>query len=240
MGIWGKLIGGTSGFALGGPLGGLLGGIAGHAIDRLNNIKLPEKVAIKQIGFTIGIIALSAKMAKADGIVTETEVKAFRKHIFVPDSELKNVGRVWSHAKKSTAGFEVYASQLLDLFHPKSIVLEQILHLLFKISISDGDLSKREVEYISMVNKIFGFEKRDFDRMLDFYLNENLDPYQILGVKKNEKIEIINKKRLELIKQYHPDKLLSLGLPEEFLKNKNDKLKIINKAWSHIKSTHKS
>ena len=73
MNIWGKILGSTGGFALGGPLGALLGVIAGHAIDKIKNKKLPEQMVVKQVGFTIGVIALSAKMAKADGKVTRED-----------------------------------------------------------------------------------------------------------------------------------------------------------------------
>ena len=78
MSIWRKIIGGTTGFAFGGPLGALLSGVTGHAIDKIKNKqKLPEEIALKQIGFTIGVIVLSAKMAKADGKVTQDEIKAW-------------------------------------------------------------------------------------------------------------------------------------------------------------------
>ena len=46
MSIWGKIFGGTSGFVVGGPLGGLLGIFAGHAIDKFNKKKLPERIAV--------------------------------------------------------------------------------------------------------------------------------------------------------------------------------------------------
>ena len=75
MSIWGKIIGSASGFAFAGPIGALIGAVAGHAIDKVpSKDKLPEEIAIKQIGFTIGVIVLSAKMAKADGQVTRSEV----------------------------------------------------------------------------------------------------------------------------------------------------------------------
>ena len=78
MTIWGKIIGSATGFALGGPIGALLGGAAGHALDKFKiKEKLPEELALKQIGFTIGVIVLSAKMAKADGNVTKSEIEAF-------------------------------------------------------------------------------------------------------------------------------------------------------------------
>ena len=76
-------------------------GAAGHALDKFKTKeKLPEKLALKQIGFTIGVIVLSAKMAKADGKVTKSEIKAFKEKINVPDNEIKNVARLWDQAKK--------------------------------------------------------------------------------------------------------------------------------------------
>ena len=71
MNIWGKLLGSTGGFALEGPLGALLGVIAGHAIDKIKNKKLPEQWLLNKLDLQLGVIALSAKMAKADGKVTE-------------------------------------------------------------------------------------------------------------------------------------------------------------------------
>lgn len=77
MSVWGKIIGGTAGFAMGGPLGALLGGIAGHAFDKMR-VAQTEDGGTKQVAFTIGVIVLGAKMAKADGVVTRDEIEAFR------------------------------------------------------------------------------------------------------------------------------------------------------------------
>ena len=238
MNIWGKIIGSTSGFALGGPLGALIGAIAGHAVDKYNKKKLPEEVALKQIGFTIGIIALSAKMAKADGKVSIEEVLAFKKQVSVPEREIKNVGRLWDQAKKSTDGFEIYASQLASLFKPKSAVLEEIIHLLFNIAASDGSITNDENLYIKKVSSIFGFNDYDFNVISSNYSKNDFDPYKVLGVKKNYTLKKINQKRLKLIKANHPDKLLSQGLPNEFIENSLRKLKTINNAWEEIKKNH--
>ena len=91
MSIWGKIFGGTGGFVIGGPIGGLLGVFAGHAIDKFTSKKLPESIAVKQVNFTIGVIALSAKMAKADGIVSSHELDAFKKGLIINQNELNNV-----------------------------------------------------------------------------------------------------------------------------------------------------
>ena len=107
MSIWGKLLGGAAGFALGGPLGALLGAVAGHAVDRLADVPAPgaalpgspaaeeaERAATRQIAFTIGVIVLGAKIAKADGIVSRSEVAAFKQVFTVPPEEEANVGRI--------------------------------------------------------------------------------------------------------------------------------------------------
>jgi len=80
MSIWGKVIGGVGGFAIGGPLGALLGGLAGHAVDRLRGGEgaREDRDGTRQIAFTIGVIVLGAKMAKADGRVTNDEIDAFK------------------------------------------------------------------------------------------------------------------------------------------------------------------
>ncbi len=237
MSIWGKVIGSTSGFALGGPLGAIIGGMAGHALDKYKK-KIPEEDAIKQIGFTIGIITLSAKMAKADGKVSLEEIIAFRKYVFISEKDIKNVGKLWNQAKKSTSGFEIYASQLASLFKPKSAVLEEIIHLLFNIAISDGKITSDENLYIKQVCKIFGFSQYEFNIISSNYFPNSFDPYKILGVKKHYNLKQINRKRLKLIKENHPDKLLSQGLPNEFIKNSSTKLKTINNAWEEIKKNH--
>lgn len=85
MSIWGKIIGGAAGFAIGGPIGALLGVVGGHAIDRYAEEQtIDEESATKKIAFTIGVIALGAKMAKADGVVTRDEISAFRDVFRVP------------------------------------------------------------------------------------------------------------------------------------------------------------
>src|SRR5579872_3548079 len=98
MNIWGKLVGGAAGFAVGGPIGALLGAVAGHAVDRMavpddQEALSPadERAATRQIAFTIGIIVLGAKMAKADGVVSRSEIVAFKQVFKIPPEEEQNV-----------------------------------------------------------------------------------------------------------------------------------------------------
>ncbi len=237
MTIWGKIIGSTTGFALGGPIGALLGGAAGHALDKFKTKKkLPEEVALKQIGFTIGVIVLSAKMAKADGKVTKNEIKAFKQKINVPDNEIKNVARLWDQAKKTSDGFEVYAKQISNLLEKNSSVLEELLNLLVIIAEADGKITNLEKIYLKEVSDIFGFSEKDFERICYSKLNVYIDPYQTLGVSKDTPLEEIKNKWKKLAIKHHPDRLISQGIPKDIVETNTYRLKEINNAWDLIKN----
>src|SRR5689334_19263252 len=114
MSVWGKLAGAAAGLAIGGPIGALLGGVAGHYV--IDRDKEEDGPAENQVAFTVGVIALGAKMAKADGVVTMDEVNAFKEVFKVPDGEMKNVARVFNLAKQDVRS-EEHTSELLSQFH---------------------------------------------------------------------------------------------------------------------------
>ena len=237
MTIWGKIIGSATGFAFGGPIGALLGGAAGHALDKFKTKqKLPQELALKQIGFTIGVIVLSAKMAKADGKVTKSEIKAFKEKINVPDNEIKNVARLWDQAKETTDGFEVYAKQISNLLEKNSSVLEELLNLLVIIAEADGKITKLEKKYLREVSNIFGFSDQEFERICSSKLNSYIDPYQTLGVSKDTPLEEIKKKWKTLAMKHHPDRLISQGMPKDLIETHTYRLKEINNAWDLIQN----
>ena len=237
MTIWGKIIGSATGFALGGPIGALVGGAAGHALDKFKTKeKLPEELALKQIGFTIGVIVLSAKMAKADGKVTKSEIKAFKEKINVPDNEIKNVARLWDQAKETTDGFEVYAKQISNLLEKNSSVLEELLNLLVIIAEADGKITNLEKIYLKEVSNIFGFSEQDFERICSSKLDKHIDPYQTLGVLKDAPLEEIKNKWKTLAMKHHPDRLIAQGIPQDIIETNTYRLKEINNAWDLIKN----
>lgn len=236
MDIWGKIIGSTSGFALGGPIGALIGGAAGHAIDKMQNKKKKtDKLALKQIGFTIGIIVLSAKMAKADGKVTKQEILAFKNKIDVPDTEMKNVAFLWDQAKKSTQGYEVYAKQISNLLEKNSPVLEELLNLLTVIAEADGKITHPEIIYLKRVSEIFGFSNEDFERIISYKIKYSSNPYKVLGVSEKTPISDVKKIWKKLVTKHHPDLLVSQGMPRELIKQNTQRLTEINNAWETIK-----
>ena len=235
MSIWGKMIGSASGFAFGGPIGALVGGLAGHAVDKIHpKDKLPKEKALKQIGFTIGVIVLSAKMAKADGKVTKEEIIAFRKKVNIPINEIKNVGRLWDQAKQTIDGFEIYAQQIANLLGKKSPVLEELLNLLLFIAKADGIISPEEISYLKKVSIIFGFLENDFDRIYSSNMGNYMNPYQVLGVPEDTPIKNIKIKWKILAINHHPDRLIAKGMPEDFIEKSTARLQEINNAWDII------
>lgn len=194
----------------------------GHAHDAP-----PEKT----MAFTIGMIALGAKMAKADGVVTDDEVKAFSQVFHVPEKDRPAVERVFNLAKQDVAGFESYATQVAKLFKLKSTVLESVLDGLFHIAKADGIVHENELLYLESVAEIFGFVNGDFARIRSRHVSLTDDPYDVLGVEPGSSFTDIKKKYKSLVRELHPDKQIAAGVPAEMVKLATDRLSRINNAY---------
>lgn len=245
MSIWGKVVGGAAGFAIGGPLGALLGAVAGHAVDQFRDQQAqssageaaqPAADATRQIGFTIGVIVLSAKMAKADGRVTRDEIRAFREVFHIPTDEEKNVARLFDRAKRDARGFEPYAHQIARMLQDTPSVLEELLDCLFHIAKADGNLHAAELRYLQQVAEIFGFDEQEFSRIRAGHIGPDAsDPYTVLGIDRAASDGDIRRRYRELIREHHPDRLMAQGLPKEFEEVANQKMAGINAAYDEIK-----
>lgn len=237
MNIWGKIIGGTAGFALGGPIGGLLGALAGHAVDTYASERLAsEEDSQRQVAFTIALIALSAKMAGTDGTVSRDEILAFRQKVDIPPQDIENVGRLWDLARETPDGFDGYAAQVAGMFPQGSPVLEQMMELLFFIARADGKITPIEREYLGHVARILGFDADGFARLTLIYGDVDANPFYILGVDVDDDDTTIRTAWITMARRHHPDQLMAEGLPEEFIRAANERLAAINKAYDDIKA----
>ena len=189
----------------------------------------------KQVAFSIAIIALSAKMAKADGIVTEDEVEAFRQIFHVPDKEMKNVSRLFNLARKDVAGFDAYARQVRDLFPGDHEVLRDVLDGLFHIAKADDLLHEKELEFIEHVAVVFEFDEKAFTRIkMRHMAPEGRDPYVLLDADPAWDFETLKAHYRKRVAANHPDKLMARGLPPEFIAIANQRLSCLNGAWEQI------
>lgn len=236
MSIWGKIAGAAAGLAVGGPIGALIGGLAGHfAVDHERHDDDDTLSQKKQVAFTVGVIALGAKMAKADGVVTADEVVAFKEVFKVPEGEMRNVARVFDLAKQDVAGYEAYADQLARLFKNNKEMLRDVLEGLFHIAKADGIIHPNEEAFLMDVSERFGFSETEFKYTMARHIQTDLRcPYDVLEVSKDISDADLKKHYRKLVAENHPDKLVARGVPEEFIKLANEKLSSINEAYDEI------
>jgi DnaJ like chaperone protein len=251
MSIWGKVIGGVAGLAMGGPLGAIMGTVAGHAYDKMKEGETPqvENNDTLQVAFTTAIIVLSAKMAKADGQVTRDEVDAFKQLFNIPAAEMQNVGRLFDEAKQDAKGFEPYAEQISMIFAHQPAVLEELLGGLFHIARADGFVHPDELVFLRKTALIFGFSEPQFERLKAIHMGATgaagdggragdgttaADPYQVLGIDRKTSDAEVKKTYRKLIRENHPDTLIAQGMPQEFIDVANEKMAAINAAYDLV------
>ncbi|MCH8684657.1 J domain-containing protein [Pedomonas mirosovicensis] len=236
MSIWGKLIGGAAGLAIGGPIGALIGIVIGHAMVDVpvERWRTPETER-RQVAFTIAAIALAAKMARADGHVDEAEFCAFRRLFRVKPEEEANVVRFYRLAQRSTDGFEAYARQAAQLFGEGSPVLEDLLDALFLIAKSDGYVTDEELAYLETVARLLGFRGGAFARIRSRHLPSHPDdPYVILGVEPGADLAEVRAAYRQMVKEHHPDRHIAAGVPPEFIRVAEQRMAAINAAYRTI------
>ena len=239
MSIWGKIIGGTAGFALGGPIGAILGVMAGNIFDKSKKNKFNFNQVSnqqKQNIFALSIIILSAKIAKSDGKVTKDEIEAFKEKFKIPKDELSQVSKIFNEAKKSKFGYEKIADQIGLLFIDNKLLLEELLNNLFYIAEADGKISVNEIEFLKSIANSFHLNDEEFQRIFHTRSqNKESDPYKVLSVNRDDSNSEIRKKWILLNKEHHPDNLVSKGMPQEFIEQANKELSAINLAYDKIK-----
>ena len=241
MSVWSALVGGAAGWMVGGPLGALVGSAMGHAVERVATTVADggaetARDQTKSIAFTIGVIALGAKMAKADGVVLPSEVVAFHQVFRVPPHEHRNVTRVFDAARRDARGFEPYARQIGGMFRDRPAVLEDLLHCLFHIAKADGVVADSELRYLHAVADLFGFSDEGFNRIRAAEIGpDQADPHAVLGVPVDADAVTIKAAYRRLMREHHPDRLIADGLPQEFIDIATEKVAAINAAYDRIK-----
>ncbi len=189
----------------------------------------------RSVAFTIAVIALGAKMAKADGLVTRDEVSAFRTVFSIPRSEEKNAARVFNMARQDVAGYEEYASRIRRMFDGVDGVLCDLMEGLFYIAVADGAYHPKEDAFLERVAQIFGLKDREFRALRSRFVPDAApDPYSVLNLSPDATVAEARKAWRKLVHDNHPDKFIARGLPVEATKLAERRLIAINDAWDQI------
>lgn len=232
MSVWGKLGGGGVGLAVGGPIGALLGAFAGHyLVDRPGAVFGPPT---RDIVLTTGLVALAAKMARADGVVAQSEIEAFVRIVIVPEGDRPAVERLFRLAQATTDGAEAYAAQLARTFADEPSLIEDVVDGLFLVAMADGALHEAELAYLRRVASAFGWTDRQFDAVLIRHAVLPDDPYGVLGVDRSLDFDELRARYRKLVGEAHPDREIARGLPPEAVRIATARMAAINDAWARI------
>ncbi|MHA7873179.1 MAG: TerB family tellurite resistance protein [Hyphococcus sp.] len=194
-----------------------------------------QKQKRNEAAFSIALIALSAKMAKADGVVTDDEIAAFREFFHFPDNEADKVRMIYHLAQQDVAGFGEYLSRVARIFEDAPAVLEDVLDCLFHIAVADGVAHPRELELLEQAAKAFAVSPAAFHRLKAAHLGLGEDdPYLILGVHPGDGRDKIKAAYRALVRDHHPDALIARGVPTDLVKIAEGRMAAINAAYERI------
>jgi DnaJ like chaperone protein len=255
MGYWGKIIGGTAGFFVGGPYGAVIGAALGHAADSgsaesirrpfmqatpFNPARVAGMFGRREEVFAITVTVLAAKLCKCDGPVKRAEIDAFKRNFRIPPASARGIGRLFDQARDSSDSFEPYAAQLAEAFADTRGVLEQVLGSLFNIARADGPLNAREQEFLHRVHRRLALDQVAWDRAFGERPRQPMavdddDPYLELGVTRSASGEELRATWKRLMRENHPDSLASRGVPADFVARASEKVARVNAAWDRIK-----
>jgi DnaJ like chaperone protein len=226
-----------------------VGDAAGNALNRvveaIRTLFEGDPETRRQVSFSVAIIALSAKMAKADGIVTEAEVRAFQQIFDFPDEEARNVARLYNLARQDVAGYEAYAMKLAGLCSSGAAencpMLESVIDGLFHIAKADGLVHEKEMLFLGRIAEIFRIDEEHFRRIMARHVHlDGRDPYLVLGVSREDDFSAIRKQYRLLVSEHHPDRLIARGVPATLHAAAHERMAALNAAYEAIEKERRA
>jgi DnaJ like chaperone protein len=194
-----------------------------------------RKTRRDEAAFSIALIALSAKMAKADGVVTDDEIAAFRSFFAYPESEADKVRMIYALAQQDVAGFESYLAQVARIYRDSPTVLEDVLDCLLYIAAADGVEHPRERELLNRAAELFGVAPAAFRRLRAVHLGLDADdPYAVLGIEPGAPAEAAKAAYRALVREHHPDALIARGVPASLARIAEARMAAINVAYERV------
>ena len=243
MSLIGGLVGGMIGFTFLGPLGALIGSVVGSRMGRNSVRRKNPNNFDHQVAFFAALFACLAKIAKADGQVTKEEINKIEDFItqkFNLDGEQRNFAiNIFQKSKDDNVSFDAYAKQLASLLKRSPNSLMIFYELLFELAMADGELHPNEEKLLKKVPRIFGFNDELYNQLFQKYGLKTQNFYEVLGVSKQMKFDEIRKTYLKKRREFHPDKLISKGLPEELIEKAKEKFIEIQEAYEELEKIHK-
>lgn len=233
----------------GGILGGIVGAVVGNWVEEKARSAIgkssSKKATENELATLAAISAMMSKMAKADGRISEDEVRyceAVFDRLGLAGERREYCIRVFRAAKSDAHTIYSYADSFAAA-QPNVHVREIVYGILWDLACIDGSVSAAELEMLRVLaghlrinSSIFVWEcrRRGVSAPNAEHQAEN-DPYEVLGCSRNASDDEVRKAYREKAKQFHPDTLRAQGLPDEIIAKANDQMARVNAAWSAIK-----
>jgi DnaJ like chaperone protein len=249
MAWFGKLTFGTLGLFFGGPLGAMAGAALGHllidkradfldkAIPASQRLR-PRNAERTQAAYFISLFSILGKLSKIDGVVTTHEIavtERFINSLPIADREKQFAREIFSEAKNSPYSIEDFAIQFYQTTRQQPAVLYSLFDLLFQIAAADGTLHPAEESALRRIKDTFQLSDEQFNNTKSVYFKDLDRYYKILNCRPESTNDEIRSSYKKLVKDFHPDRIISKGLPEEFTDFATKRFREIQEAYERIK-----
>ncbi len=217
--------------------------------DQFKNFTLTkEHLEQSELGL---FVALTAKVAKADGRVDELEAELIGNmfndisKIFPdPDHAKTLLKEIFKHEKEIAFNLEQKAQELYRALRGDARKTRDMLGFWMNLAFVDGELSHNEEQMLQTLRKLLHVDATLFEGMLEqfksLYKNTRVessidDAYTLLGVTPQHSLNDIKKAYRKLVRQYHPDIIKAQGADDAYMKESTQKVQAINAAYEQIK-----
>ncbi|MCF8370639.1 MAG: TerB family tellurite resistance protein [Bacteroidales bacterium] len=234
MGKYAKWIGGTLGWAFGGPIGGLLGFAAGALFDTQSDRLTGEhQLHTTQGDFVMSLLVLVSAVMKADGKVVRSEldfVKGNFKRMFGEPQGAQAIRMLGDLLKQEIPVRDVCMQITRHMDYASRL---QFMHFLFGISKADGIISESEIRLIDQIAGYLSISQADFQSIKSMFVADSSSAYKILEIDPSASDEEVKKAYRKMAVKYHPDKVSYLG--EEVQQGAKEKFQQLSLAYEQIK-----
>jgi DnaJ like chaperone protein len=231
------------GLLFGGPLGAIAGAALGHVLvdkkidfaGQAGRAAIPEPqfgyAEKTQAAFFISLFSILGKLSKIDGVVT----KEFINGLPIDETEKQFARRVFNEAKNSPHSIDDFAIQLYSMIQNQPALLVSYFDLLFRIVAADGTFHPAEEAALKRVKEIFNISDNQFEDMKAVYFDDLAKHYKTLNCSPESTNEEIKSSYKKLVKDFHPDVIISKGLPEEFIDFASGRFREIQDSYEKIR-----
>jgi DnaJ like chaperone protein len=184
------------------------------------------------------MFSILGKIAKADGAVTHDEIAVVERiidHLNMNDREAAFAKQIFHQAKDSPYTIEDFASQFYQISQGQPTVLLSFLDLLFQIAAADKTMHPAEESALRQIKAAFIISDDQFNNLKATYFDDIDRFYETLNCTPDSSDEEIRTNYKKLVKDFHPDTIISKGLPEEFTAFATKRFQEIQEAYEMIK-----